>query len=76
MSKAKIHPLILVALGISSFAMGWRAYDNFALHKSGYGITFTFLCVLLALLVIYGLMRNQRIASYNRRNKKGQKLIR
>lgn len=76
MTKTKIHPLILLSLAISSFAMGWRGYENFSLQKDGYGIMFTLLCIFLALLAVYGLMRNQRVESFNRRNKKGQKLIR
>ncbi|MDN7242636.1 hypothetical protein QWY14_12550 [Planococcus sp. N028] len=76
MNKTKIHPLILLSLGISSFVMGWRGYENFTLHKDGYGMTFSFLCIFLALLAVYALMRNQRIESFNRRNKKGHKLIR
>lgn len=72
MDKTKIHPLILVAIGISAFAMGWRGYED----KDGASTLFILLCIFLAVLAIYGWMRNRKIDRYNRRIKKGQKLIR
>lgn len=76
MAKTKIHPLILAALGISAVGMWWRAYNNFSSGLNGYGMAFTILGIFLGGLVAYGILRNQRIDSFNRRHKKGQKLIR
>ncbi|TWT14549.1 hypothetical protein [Planomicrobium sp. CPCC 101079] len=76
MDKIKIHPLILLAIGISAISMCVRAYENLNATNGGYGITFGVLGVLFAILAVYGWMRNQRIDRINRRIKKGQKLIR
>jgi cobalamin biosynthesis protein CobD/CbiB len=76
MEKKKIHPLILMGLAISAVAMEWRAFENYELNKEGYGIVFFLLGVFFAALAVYGWMRNQRLDRYNRRVKKGQKLIR
>ncbi|TWT25098.1 hypothetical protein [Planomicrobium sp. CPCC 101110] len=76
MNKLKIHPLILLGVGISSAIIGMRAYGNFSADNAGYGVALSVLGIFFAILAIYGWMRNQKIDRVNRRIKKGQKLIR
>lgn len=63
MKKVKIHPLILVALLISSITMGLYAYRNFSEGETAYGLVFVLLCIFVLGLVLYGIVRNGRISS-------------
>ncbi|WP_106532056.1 hypothetical protein [Planomicrobium soli] len=76
MENVKIHPLILLALGISALSIGIRAYENYAIGNEKAGIALGVLCVFFTVLAAYGWLRNRRIERINRRIKKGQKLIR
>ena len=60
MIRTKIHPLILLALLISSAAMALYAYQNFNAGEAGYGTVFLLMFIAMLGLVIYGLNRNKR----------------
>ena len=61
MERVKIHFLIHVSLLISSLTMGNYAYQNFSAGQTGYGTVFLIICIFLIALVIYGVIRNQKI---------------
>ena len=60
MGKAKFHPLLLLSLLINAFAMGIFAYNNFIEKKTGYSVTFMILCLFFTVLIIYGLLSNNK----------------
>ncbi len=65
MEKVKIHPLIILALIISSISMALYAYRNYSNQEIGSGIVFTVLFIFLVGLVIHSIMRNKKINNEN-----------
>ena len=65
MKGAKIHPLTLVALFISSVLMAVYAYQNFRAEETGYGIVFLLLGLFLIGLIVSGLVMKRRSRNEN-----------
>jgi lipopolysaccharide export LptBFGC system permease protein LptF len=67
LEKAKIHPLILLALCFSSISMAMYAYRNFANQEVGNSVVLTVLFIFFVGLVISGLIRNKKIKNESER---------
>ncbi|MFV8830131.1 hypothetical protein [Alkalihalobacterium sp. APHAB7] len=60
MGKVKTHPLIILALLMSSISMALYAYRNYINQEIGYGVVFTVLFIFLIGIVIHSIMRNKK----------------
>ncbi|MDL4840233.1 hypothetical protein [Aquibacillus rhizosphaerae] len=65
LGKVKTHPLIILALIMSSIAMALYAYRNYTNQEIGYGIVFTVLFIFLISMVIQSVRRNRKINNVN-----------
>ncbi|HSI66443.1 MAG TPA: hypothetical protein VK947_03445 [Planococcus sp. (in: firmicutes)] len=63
MGKNKIQPLILSSLTISAVTMVLFAYANLSAGYPGYGVVFIVLATALAVVIIFGLLSNRKLAN-------------
>lgn len=70
MKKKKIHIMITLSMFINSLAMALFTLDNIQRKNIAPSITFGILCIFLASLGVYAIVRNAKIARLDMRKEK------